>query len=101
MKVVKLTKEEMEVIRRYKQIQDEAKVLEERIKALKDLADDDTIELVYRGSLVAKIIVTEVKRVDLQALPKEIKEKYVKINKEKRLVITGIPSEPQEVKNTQ
>jgi hypothetical protein len=101
MKIVKLTKEEMEVIRRYKQIQDEAKVLEERIKALKDLADDDTIELVYRGSLVAKIIVTEVKRVDLQALPKDIKEKYVKINKEKRLVITGIPSEPQEAKNPQ
>jgi spermidine/putrescine-binding protein len=95
MKIIKLSKEEVEILKRYKRLLEELKELEKQINALKELAGDESAELLYRGNVVAKILVSEVRRLDYNLIPKELKEKYVKISKERRLVITGIPSGTQ------
>jgi hypothetical protein len=94
MRRVELTKEEFEIVKRYKKASEEMREAEKEVKELKTvLAGDESVELVYNGQVIGRILVVDVRRVDVNSIPKEIKEAYMKIMRDKRLIITGIPIE--------
>jgi 5-bromo-4-chloroindolyl phosphate hydrolysis protein len=96
MKRVELTEREFEIVKRYKRISEEMREAEKEIKELKmALATDESVELVYDGNVIGRILIVDVKRVDVNSLPPEIKEAYTKISKDRRLIIVGIPIEVQ------
>jgi hypothetical protein len=96
MKRVELTEREYEIIKRYKKVAEELKEVEKEVGNLKlMLAEDDSVELVYNGNVIGKILLVDVKRVDVNSLPPEIKEAYSKVSKDRRLIIVGIPIEVQ------
>jgi KaiC/GvpD/RAD55 family RecA-like ATPase len=96
MRRVEINEREYEVVKKYKKIAEELKKVEKEIAELKGiLADEESVELIYNGYVIGKILVVNVRRVDVNSLPPEIKEAYTKTYKDKRLVINGIPLEPE------
>jgi len=96
MKKVELTEREFEIIKKYKKVAEEMKEVEKEISDLKMvLAEDDSVELIYNGNVIGRILLVNVKRVDVNSLPPEIKEAYSKVSKDRRLIIVGIPIEVQ------
>jgi hypothetical protein len=102
MRKIELTEREFEVVRRYKTLSEELKEVEKEIGNLKrTLADNESVELLYGGKVIGRILVVDVKRVDVNSLPKDIREAYTKISKDRRLIIVGIPLEVEAVENSQ
>jgi hypothetical protein len=96
MKKVELTEREFEIIKKYRRIAEEMREVEKEISDLKMvLAEDDSVELIYNGNVIGRILLVNVKRVDVNSLPPEIKEAYSKVSKDRRLIIVGIPIEVQ------
>jgi predicted Mrr-cat superfamily restriction endonuclease len=97
MKRVEITEKEFELIKRYKRISEEMREIENEMISLKEtLADEDNVLLVYDGQVIGRIIIVEVKRVDVKSLPQNIREAYTKVAKDRRLIITGVPVEIKE-----
>jgi len=97
MKKVEINEREYEIIKRYKRIAEELKEVEKEIAELKGtLAGEESVELLYNGNIIGKILVVNVKRVDVGLLPPEVKEAYTKICTDRRLIISGIPLESED-----
>jgi len=96
MRKIEITEKELEIIKRYKKASEELREAEREVRELKmTLADDDSVELLFNGKVVGKILIVDVKRIDINLLPPEIKEAYTRIDKDRRLIVIGIPIDPQ------
>jgi len=64
----------------------------EKIKLEFTDEEPEVVEILYKGSVIAKIEVVKSKRVEVGKLPPEIRNMYTTEKLEKRLIVTGIPT---------
>jgi len=93
----RLTKEEYSLIREYIEVREKYEALRQAIEGLKLEMEEDT-ELTYKGFVIGKVSMVKSRRIDFSKIPPQLKEElnrfYVE-KPEKRLIITGISTQPK------
>jgi hypothetical protein len=90
----KLTREEYSLMREYLKAKEKYETLKKQIENLKNVEEDT--ELMYKGIVIGRVLFVNSKKLDFSKIPPSLKkelEKFYVEREEKRLIITGVPSE--------